>query len=135
VKPGYLLDTNICIYIIRRHPKNVTERMDRCRMGEVAMSSITHAELEYGVLCADDQAQARQQLDLLLKAVPPLPFDHVAAAAYGPLRFAGRDRRKDLMDKLIAAHALAMEMVLVTNNVADFRQYAGLEIENWSAAQ
>jgi tRNA(fMet)-specific endonuclease VapC len=104
-------------------------------MGEVAMSSITHAELEYGVLCADDQAQARQQLDLLLKAVPPLPFDHVAAAAYGPLRFAGRDRRKDLMDKLIAAHALAMEMVLVTNNVADFRQYPGLTLENWAAEE
>lgn len=95
------------------------------------MSSITHAELEYGVLCADDNAQARQQLDLLLKAVPPLPFDHVAANAYGPIRFAGKERRKDLMDKLIAAHAVALNIVLVTNNVDDFRQYPQLKIENW----
>jgi tRNA(fMet)-specific endonuclease VapC len=134
VKPAYLLDTNICIYIIQRQPEKVAERMDRCRLGEVAMSSITHAELEYGVLCANDQAQARHQLDLLLKAVPPLPFDHAAAAAYAPIRFAGKDRRKDLMDKLIAAHAVALKIVLVTNNVADFRQYPGLQIENWVVA-
>jgi tRNA(fMet)-specific endonuclease VapC len=135
VKPIYLLDTNICIYIIQRHPEKVAARMDKCRMGEVAMSAITHAELEYGVRCADDRTQARQQLDLLLKAVPSLPFDHMAAAAYAPIRLAGKERRKDLMDKLIAAHAVARRMVLVTNNVADFRQYPGLEIENWAAAE
>lgn len=131
MKAAYLLDTNICIYIIRRNPEAVAERMDRCSRGEVAMSSITHAELECGVLCADDKAQARRQLDLLLKAIPPLPFDHVAASAYGPIRFAGKERRKDLMDKLIAAHAVALKIVLVTSNGDDFRQYPGLKIENW----
>lgn len=131
MKAAYLLDTNICVYIIRRNSIAVAERMDRCSRGEVAMSSITHAELEYGVLCADDNAQARRQLDLLLKAVPPLPFDHVAANAYGPIRFVGKERRKDLMDKLIAAHAVALNIVLVTNNVDDFRQYPQLKVENW----
>lgn len=133
MKPAYLLDTNICIYIMRRHPEEVAERMDKCRHGEVAMSAITHAELEYGVLCANDQVQAREQLDLFLKAVPPIPFDHAAATAYAPIRLAGKERRKDLMDKLIAAHAAALKIVLVTNNVDDFRQYPGLDIENWIA--
>ena len=135
MKPAYLLDTNICIYIIQRSPEEVAQRMDRCRIGEVAMSSITHAELEYGVLCAKDRGKARLQLDLLLKAVPPLPFDHVAAAAYAPIRLAGKERKKDLMDKLIAAHAVALGIVLVTNNVRDFRQFPAVKIENWAEAQ
>ena len=99
------------------------------------MSSITHAELEFGVLCAEDRDKARLQLDLLLKAVPPIPFDQGAAAAYAPIRLAGKERRKDLMDKLIAAHAVAFGAVLVTSNVSDYKHYPQVRIENWAKAQ
>jgi tRNA(fMet)-specific endonuclease VapC len=115
--PQYLLDTNICIDIVKRNPAQVAVRMDRCIIGEVVMPSITYAELVYGVLCAEDPAEAKEQLDLMVKAVPVAPFDAAAATAYGPIRLATKDRKKDLMDKLIAAHAVALGVPLVTNNV------------------
>jgi len=132
--PKYLLDTNICIYIMKRTPEQVALRMDRCLLGEVVMSSITYAELEYGVLCAEDPAEAKEQLDILVKAVPVVPFDAAAATAYGPIRLATKERKKDLMDKLIAAHAVALRVTVVTNNVDDFKVYPGVKIENWVEA-
>ena len=129
--PKFLLDTNICIYIIKRIPDEVVQRMDKCKLGDVAMSSITYAELEYGVLCAADPIGAKEQLDILIKAVPVMPFDTAAATAYGPIRFATKERKKDMMDKLIAAHAVALSATLITNNVADFSVYPDIKIENW----
>lgn len=130
--PKYLLDTNICIYIMQRTPEQVALRMDRCLPGEVVMSSITYAELEYGVLCAEDPAEAKEQLDILVKAAPVVPFDAVAATAYGPIRLATKER--NLIDKLIAAHAVALRATAVTNNVDDFKVYPGVKIENWVEA-
>jgi tRNA(fMet)-specific endonuclease VapC len=95
------------------------------------LSSITLAELHYGVICAADPEGAREQVDLLVQAIPVLPFSEDAAAAYGPVRLASNRRKNDMMDKLIAAHAQALNLTLVTNNVADFRVYPGLQIENW----
>lgn len=131
--PKYLLDTNICIYIMKRTPVEVVQRMDRCQLGDVVMSSITFAELEYGVLCADDPAEAKEQLDIMVKAAPVVPFDAAASTAYGPIRLATRERKKDLMDKLIAAHAVALSVTVVTNNVSDFASYPGVKVENWIA--
>lgn len=132
--PKYLLDTNICIYIMNRTPEEVAQRMDRCLLGDVVMSCITYAELEYGVLCAEDPAVAKEQLDILVKAVPVISFDVAAAMAYGPIRLATKERKKDLMDKLIAAHAVALSVTVVTNNVDDFKVYPGVKIENWVKA-
>lgn len=132
--PTYLLDTNICIYIMKRTPVEVAQRMDRCTIGDVVMSSITYAELEYGVLCADDPAQAKEQLDILVKAAPVVAFDAAASTAYGPIRLATRERKKDLMDKLIAAHAVALNVTVVTNNADDFANYPGVKTENWVEA-
>jgi tRNA(fMet)-specific endonuclease VapC len=129
--PKYLLDTNICIYIIKRNPEQVAQRMDRCVVGDVVMSSITYAELEHGVLCTQDTAEAGEQLDLLIQAVPVAAFNAAAATAFGPIRLAAKERRKNLMDKLIAAHAIALGVTLVTNNAEDFKAYPGLRIENW----
>ena len=129
--PKYLLDTNICVYIMKRTPAEVAQRMDRCTIGDVVMSSITFAELEYGVLCAVDPAEAKEQLDILVKAAPVVSFDAAASTAYGPIRLATRERKKDLMDKLIAAHAVALNVTIVTNNVNDFAGYPGVKIENW----
>ena len=73
----------------------------------------------------------RANLEFLIEAIPVAPFDANAARAYGPVRFATRERKKDHLDKLIAAHALSIDAILVTNNVRDFSFYDGLPIENW----
>ena len=130
--PKYMLDTNICIYLMKHHPPEVAERFSQCYFGEVVISAITLAELEYGVLCSgENEAKNRLALAGLLEDLAVAPFGQGAAKAYGPVRFANRERSKDAMDKLIAAHALALGITLVTNNIADFARYPGLLLENW----
>jgi tRNA(fMet)-specific endonuclease VapC len=130
--PKYILDTNICIYLMKHQPVGVRERFAQCFVGDVAMSSITLAELEYGVACSgESQAQNRQALDSLIQDIVVLPFDTSAARTYGPLRAAHRARNKDALDKLIAAQALSQGVTLVTNNEADFHEFKGLIVENW----
>lgn len=132
LKPLYLLDTNICIYLMKQQPPQVAARFARCRVGEVVISAITAAELEYGVMASGDAAAAnRVALQRFCLEVPVAPFDAQAAIAYGPVRWLSRERRRDALDKLIAAHALALGVVLVTNNPADFQTYPDLTIENW----
>lgn len=127
-----MLDTNICIYLMKHQPEQVRTRFARCFVGEVIISAITLAELEYGIACSGD-AKARNQraLEDFLLDVPVATFDGAAARAYGPLRAASRERNKDALDKLIASHALALGVTLVTNNEADFRSFEGLTVENW----
>jgi tRNA(fMet)-specific endonuclease VapC len=132
IRPLYLLDTNICIYLMKEQPPQVADRFAACRVGEVVISAITAAELEFGVAASGAEADRnRQALDQFLLEVPVVPFDRQAARAYGPVRRATRLRRRDALDKLIAAHALALEVVLVTNNPSDFQAYPDLAIENW----
>ena len=133
LKPLYLLDTNICIYLMKQQPPRVAERFARCRVGEVVISAITAAELEYGVVASGVAAAAnRAALHQFLVEVPVAAFDAQAAIAYGPVRWLSRERRRDALDKLIAAHALALDVVLVTNNPSDFQAYPHLRIENWA---
>lgn len=132
--PRYMLDTNICIYLMKYHPPEVAARFATCYVGEVVMSAVTFAELEYGVACSGERsAQNRKALDDLVSDIPVAPFDATAGRAYGPIRLATPDRRRDALDKLIAAHAIALDVVLVTNNTADFAGYPGLRMENWGA--
>lgn len=132
MKPKYMLDTNICIYLMKHQPPAVRARFAECFVGDVVISAITLAELEYGVACSGD-ARAHNQvlLDSLLEDIRVEPFDARAAQSYGPLRLAHRARNKDALDKLIAAHALSLGVTLVTNNEADFHGFAGLVVENW----
>lgn len=132
MKPKYMLDTNICIYLMKHQPAEVRARFAECFVGDVVISAITLAELEYGVACSGD-AQTRNEalLDSLLEEILVAPFDALAARAYGPVRAANRERHKDALDKLIAAHAMSLETTLVTNNEADFSSFAGLSVENW----
>lgn len=132
MKPKYMLDTNICIYLMKHQPAAVRARFAECFVGDVVISAVTLAELEYGVACSGD-ARAHNQalLDSLLEDIPVEPFEARAARAYGPLRLGYRARNKDALDKLIAAHALSLGVTLVTNNEADFHGYAGLVVENW----
>ncbi|HQY09662.1 MAG: type II toxin-antitoxin system VapC family toxin [Leptothrix sp. (in: Bacteria)] len=129
--PRYMLDTNICIYLIKRQPESVARRFAQCRLGDVVMSAITYAELAYGVAAAADPQRAQAALADLIEDIPVLPFDTAAGDAYGPIRLATRESKKDHLDKLIAAHAVAADVTLVTNNTRDFARYPGLRVENW----
>ena len=134
MRPAYMLDTNICIYLMKHQPPQVAERFQQCRVGDVVISAVTAAELEYGVVTSGaTAARNREALRQFLLEVPVAPFDGSAAVAYGPVRWATRARCRDALDKLIAAHAIALETTLVTTNPADFQAYPGLRIENWVA--
>ncbi len=128
-----MLDTNICIYIMKKQPPSVSRRFSKCRQGEVVISAITLAELEYGVYRSSEatQEQNRQALDGLIKMIPAVPFAQPAARAYAAIRAAVPERQRDALDKLIASHAKSLHLTLVTNNLDDFRVYPGVALENW----
>ena len=128
----YLLDTNICIYLMKAHPPEVLARLLQLDYGDAVMSIITYAELRVGLEPhGPTRAQNERALQLLTRDIPVLPFDQAAAERYGVMRAAVRDRRRDALDRLIAAHAASLGLTLVTNNEADFRDYPGLAVENW----
>jgi len=129
--PRHMLDTNMCIYLMKNQPEAVARRFAQCLVGDVVISAVTYAELEYGVAVSADPERERANLAALIEDIPVAPFDRAAAAAYGPIRLATRDSRKDHLDKLIAAHAVALDVALVTNNLKDFARYPGLTTENW----
>ncbi|RAR66079.1 tRNA(fMet)-specific endonuclease VapC [Paraburkholderia unamae] len=129
--PQFMLDTNICIYLMKNQPEQVAKRFAQCYVGDVVMSAITYAELEYGVAVSEYRAREKRNLAALIEDIPVVPFDAGAAVAYGPVREATRERKKDHLDKLIAAHAIALNVVLVTNNERDFAHYPGVKVENW----
>ena len=130
-----MLDTNICIYLMQEHPPEVLARIAQLQVGDAVMSVITYAELRFGVSrlpeANGDAAQADQALAHLIEDIPVLPFDERAGVSYGVLRAAVRDRQRNALDRLIAAHALAEQLTLVTNNEVDFKAYPGLVLENW----
>jgi tRNA(fMet)-specific endonuclease VapC len=135
----YMLDTNICIYLIKNHPPQVLRRLEVLKQGDAVMSVVTYAELRAGL---EIQGEARSPTDrdldkhalaLLINRIPVLPFTESDAESFGVLRAAVRDRNRDTMDRLIAAHAVSTGVSLVTNNEADFKDYPGLLVENWAA--
>ena len=129
--PLFMLDTNMCIYLMKNQPDQVAKRFAQCYVGDVVMSAITFAELEYGVTVSQNSTRERRNLVALVEDIQVAPFDASAATAYGPIREATRERKKDQLDKLIATHAVALDVSLVTNNERDFLAYPGLKIENW----
>jgi len=133
MNPKYMLDTNICIYLMKHQPSEVRERFAACFVGDVVISAVTLGELEFGIACSSRAVQAtnRSALESLLDDIMVAPFDVQAAKSYGPIRAAYKDRNRDALDKLIASHAVALGVTLVTNNEADFVNYAGLRVENW----
>ncbi|MBE9062029.1 type II toxin-antitoxin system VapC family toxin [cf. Phormidesmis sp. LEGE 11477] len=133
----YMLDTNICLYIMKRQPPAVAERFANCRQGDVVISAITLAELEYGVYRSSSEVtrqRNRQSLDALVKRILPVPFEQGAARAYALVRAAAPKKQRDALDKLIASHAKSLNLTLVTNNLSDFRIYPNLNLENWVEA-
>ncbi|SBT06772.1 Ribonuclease VapC [Candidatus Accumulibacter aalborgensis] len=129
--PRYMLDTHMCIYLMKNQPEEVARRFAQCYVGDVVMSAITFAELEYGVAVSADPEQERIHLASLIEDISVLPFDTAAGLAYGPIRLATRDSKKDHLDKLIAAHGVSLKVTVVTNNTKDFARYPGVVTENW----
>ena len=127
-----LLDTNICIYIINMRPPQVAAHFDGLVYGDVAVSSITGAELAFGV-AKSGSARNQDALEKFLAPLEVLPFDAAAMVAYGTLRAQMQARGQPIgaLDTLIAAHALALGATLVTNNLAEFGRVPGLACENW----
>ena len=131
----YLLDTNICIYAMRRAPIKVFNHLSGLRHGDVAMSVITLAELLAGIeKLGDTRAQNEHALKLLCGQIAVLPFDQAAARSYGVLRAAVPNRRRNALDRLIAAHAHSRSLTVVTNDEGDFGGSPGLVVENWARA-
>jgi tRNA(fMet)-specific endonuclease VapC len=129
--PSFMLDTNMCIYLMKNQPEAVACRFAQCYVGDVLISAITYAELEFGVAVSVNPERERINLLRLIEDIPVAPFDQAAGISYGPIRLATRERKKDHLDKLIAAHAVALDVTLVTNNSRDFAKYPGLICENW----
>jgi tRNA(fMet)-specific endonuclease VapC len=129
-----LLDTNSCIYLIKKRPPSVLKRFDAYAAGTIGISSITVAELEFGVQKSQYPSQNQQALDQFLLPLVILDFDHEAARAYGKLRawLETRGRVIGALDMLIAAHALSKGLSLATNNVREFSRVPGLKVLNWT---
>ncbi len=130
----YLLDTNICIYLIKRDPPSVRKHFERLVPGDVGISSITLAELDYGAAKSRFSKKNREALAQFVLPLEISPFDATAALAYGRVRADLETRGVPIgsMDLLIAAHALALGVVLVTNNMSEFRRVRALRLENWA---
>ncbi len=130
----YLLDTDICIYLIKERPGKVIRRLRQESPTDVGVSSITLSELELGVHRSARPEQNRTALFQFLAPLSILPYDDLAAACYGELRSHLESSGTPIgsMDTLIAAHALSLECKLVTNNVREFSRATELAIENWA---
>ena len=129
----YLLDTNICIALIRQKPQTLIQQLTSHEPGDVGISSITLAELFHGV---EKSAQPEQNMSALEQFLLPLvlsDFDQNAALAYGKIR-AELERKGQLigsMDMLIAAHAMSLDAIVVTSNLQEFQRVKGLVVEDW----
>jgi tRNA(fMet)-specific endonuclease VapC len=129
----YILDTNICIYIIKQKSIYVFERFRSISLGEIGISSITLSELNYGVMKSALPEKNKLALAQFLVPLEILPFNEDSATAYGRIRADLENKGTPIgpLDTLIAAHALSLDQTLVTNNKKEFTSVTSLKIENW----
>ncbi|MDY6338738.1 MAG: type II toxin-antitoxin system VapC family toxin [Saccharofermentans sp.] len=129
----YMLDTNICIYVIKHKPERVFRKLKKIKPEDVCISSITYAELAYGVEKSAQPERNRLALSMMLSSIEIVAFDDAAADEYGEIR-AGLERKGTpigSLDMLIAAHARSLGCTLVTYNTKEFCRVEGLEVVNW----
>jgi len=131
----FLLDTNTCIALIRRRPAGLIKKLTSYRPGDVGISTITAAELVYGAQKSNLTEQNMTALDQFLLPLEVADFDQSAAVFYGEIRayLESKGTLIGSMDMLIAAHALSLEVALVTNNTREFKRVPNLKIEDWMA--
>ncbi len=129
----FMLDTNICIYIIKKKPISVINRLQTFSVSEIAISSITLCELEDGVYKSTQPDRNKLALMKFLSPIEIIPFDDNAAKEYGEIRAILEKNGTPIipLDNLIAAHAKALNCILVTNNENEFKRIKNLKIENW----
>ena len=130
----FMLDTNICIYIIKQKPQKVMEHFRRYLAGDVGISSITLAELQYGVAKSQHVQENQEALKEFVLPLEIAQFDEDAARAYGTVRAGLEKSGKPIgaMDTLIGAHALSLGLTLVTNNTKEFKQIKNLKVVDWT---
>ena len=130
----FLLDTNICIYLIKKKPPQVLQKFKMHVVGEIGLSSITATELWFGVQKSKYATQNQQALEQFLIPLTVVEFNHQAAMTYGRIRawLEGQGTPIGSLDTLIAAHALSLQVTLVTNNVQEFSRVPSLKLENWA---
>ena len=130
----YILDTNICIYITKKKPVKVFNKFKELTPGTVCISSITLAEMQYGIGKSSQPAKNQDALDQFLLPLDILEFNALAAVEYGKIRSTLEKAGTPIgsFDMLIAAHAKSMRAVLVTNNTKEFDRVPDLKIENWA---
>jgi tRNA(fMet)-specific endonuclease VapC len=131
----YLLDTHICIYIAKEKPPSVAARFKKLSVGEVGMSVITYGELLYGANKSHHPTQALLVLKDLAALIPPLAMPEQAAKFYGDVRSVLEKTGKLIgnNDLWIAAHALSLDLMVVSNNVKEFSRVKNIKLENWVA--
>jgi tRNA(fMet)-specific endonuclease VapC len=129
----YLLDTNICIQIIRQKPAGLLSHLTALPVGDVGLSAFTVAELQVGVRKSRDPGRNADALTQFLLPLEIAAFDYAAAEAYGRIRAALESAGAPIgpLDTLIASHAVSLNATLVTDNVAEFSRVPDLRIENW----
>jgi tRNA(fMet)-specific endonuclease VapC len=123
----YMLDSNIIVYLTMNANERVVRRAAECEEGDLVTSAIAYAEVAFGSL--NEQPPVIEQLRAFVEEVPVLDFDYKAALAYASLPF-----RRGSFDRLIAAHALSHDLIMVTHNEKHFADVPGLKIENWTVA-
>jgi len=129
----YMLDTNICIYIIKKQPDTVLKRFEQLPVGSLAISLVTYGELEYGALRSNNSDKALSILEELVNYIPVLPAGRDVAKHYADIR-AKLTVKGTLIgnnDLWIAAHARSLGYTLVSNNIKEFNRVENLELENW----
>lgn len=130
----YLLDTDTFVYIRRGRPQNAQQRFQRLRPGEAVLSVVTYGELFYGIEKKKAGPEPLLRLEELTQIVQVIPLQAEAARIYGAIRatLSSRGEMIGANDLWIAAHAIFMNLILVTNNEREFRRVPDLKIENWT---
>lgn len=129
----YMLDTNICIYLIKHKPLQVFEKLQEHNPDEICISAVTYAELVHGVEKSKAVERNRLALTILLSNIEILDFDMKAAEEYGRIRADLEKKGMPIgpLDMMIAGHAKSLGYTVVTNNVGEFKRVEGLQYENW----
>lgn len=130
----FMLDTNICIYTIKRKPETVYNHLKQHNPEDICISSVTYAELCHGVEKSEAKERNRIALTLLLSNINIMDFDSKAAEEYGRCRAFLESEGTPIgpLDMMIGSHAKSLNLIIVTNNVKEFKRIPDLTIENWT---
>ena len=130
----YLIDTNICIYIMNKRPLKVIKKFKQYELGEIGISTISVSELRYGVAKSMHRKKNEVRLEEFLTPLEILSYDQKAAKVYGNIRFQLEQHGQLIgsLDMLIAAQAMSQNLVLITNNDKEFERIKKLKVENWT---